>query len=251
MACDIPSHIYTFTFDPKPDWSHFFAYGDEIQRYFEDFADRHNTHRYIKLNTKVIEGCWNDDKGIWDITLENVKTGEQFQDWAHVFVNGTGILNTWKWPNIEGLHDFKGPIMHSAKWDHSIDFKDKTVGVIGVGSSSVQIVPQLQKQCKKLEVFIRSPTWISPPFGAGVLESDVRNGQKASPGSRQYTFTTDDKKAFTNDPDKHLMFRKKIEAEINGIFGMFIEHSPMSEAFRSSITEEMHRSVTYLPVVVD
>jgi cation diffusion facilitator CzcD-associated flavoprotein CzcO len=100
-------------------------------------------------------------------TLEDVNTQEQWHDWAHIFVNGTGILNTWKWPEIEGLHDFSGPLMHSAKWDHMVDFDNKVVGVIGTGSTSVQIVPQLQKICKEVQVFMRSPTWISPPFGSG------------------------------------------------------------------------------------
>ena len=138
----------------------------------------------MQLNTRVLEGRWNEQDGIWRLsvclsplfssieangcrTLEDVNTKEQRQDWAHIFVNGTGILNTWKWPEIEGLHDFSGPLMHSAKWDHTVDFDNKTVGVIGTGSSSVQIVPQLQKICKEVQVFMRSPTWISPPFGAG------------------------------------------------------------------------------------
>lgn len=83
-----------------------------------------------------------------------------------MLINGTGILNTWKWPDVTGLFGFKGPMMHSAKWDHSVDFKGKTVGVIGTGSTSVQIIPVLQKVAKKVNVFMRSPTWISPPFGS-------------------------------------------------------------------------------------
>lgn len=67
VACDIPSHNYTFTWDPKPDWSHFFAYGPEIQRYFEDFAKRHGSERYMKLNTKVLEGRWDEEAGIWNL----------------------------------------------------------------------------------------------------------------------------------------------------------------------------------------
>ena len=84
MACDIPvsygasiivgimltcgqSHNYTFTWDPKPDWSHFFAYGPEIQRYFEDFAERHGSKRYMKLSTKVLEGRWDEEQGIWNL----------------------------------------------------------------------------------------------------------------------------------------------------------------------------------------
>lgn len=94
----------------------------------------------MKLVTKVLEGKWNQEKAIWELTLEDQKSGKQWHDWAHVFINGTGILNNWKWPTIEGLHDFKGDLMHSAKWDPKVDFTGKTVGLIGTGSSSVQIV---------------------------------------------------------------------------------------------------------------
>lgn len=167
VACDIPSHDYNFTWDPKPDWSTFFAAGNEIQGYFEDFAARHGSCKYMKLDTKVIETRWDDSEGVWRITLEDQRTKELWHDWAHCFVNGTGILNSWKWPEIEGLHDFKGPVMHSACWDHSVDFNGKVAGVIGTGSTSVQIVPALQKICKQVQVYMRSPTWISPPFGAG------------------------------------------------------------------------------------
>jgi cation diffusion facilitator CzcD-associated flavoprotein CzcO len=167
VACDIPSHLYGYSWDPNPQWSHYFAYGPEIQQYFEGFVKRHGTEKYIQLNSKLIESVWDANEAIWNITLENTATGEITKDWAHVVVNGTGILNNWKWPQIEGLHDFQGPLMHSAHWDHSVDFAGKTVGVIGTGSTSVQIVPQLQKIAKEVEVYMRSPTWISPPFGGG------------------------------------------------------------------------------------
>jgi cation diffusion facilitator CzcD-associated flavoprotein CzcO len=105
--------------------------------------------------------------GLWTITLQDQNTMETWKDWAHVLINGSGILNTWRWPDIEGLHDFKGSLMHSAKWDHSIDLKGKTIGMIGTGSSSVQILPEIQKVAKHIQVFMRSPTWVSPPFGGG------------------------------------------------------------------------------------
>lgn len=152
-----------------------------------------------------------------------------------------GILNTWKWPEIEGLHDFKGPVLHSAAWDHSVDFNGKSAAVIGVGSTAVQIVPQLQKICKELQVYIRSPTWISPPFGAGALASDLQKGQEVDPGQRQYDFTEADIKKFREDPEYHLDFRKRIEAEINSLFGMYIQNSELSNQFRDIITKEMLR----------
>jgi cation diffusion facilitator CzcD-associated flavoprotein CzcO len=167
VACDIPSHLYTFSWDPNPKWSHYFAYGPEIQQYFEGFAKRHGSEKYMKLNSKVVEGVWDEEEGKWNLVIEDQKTGEKWDDWCHVLVNGAGILNNWKWPDIEGLHDFKGSLMHSAKWDHSVDFNGKNIGVIGTGSTSVQIVPALQPDVNHMKVFMRSPTWVSPPFGAG------------------------------------------------------------------------------------
>lgn len=103
--------------------------------------------------------------------LQDQVTKEIWHDWAHVFVNGTGLLNAWKWPEIEGLSSFKGDLMHSANWNHDVELENKTIGVIGTGSTSVQIIPNLQKIAKKVKVFMRSPTWISPPFARG-LESN-------------------------------------------------------------------------------
>ncbi|KAM5342812.1 hypothetical protein ACJ41O_013778 [Fusarium nematophilum] len=244
VACDIPSPLYTFSWDPKPDWSHYFAYGDEIQRYFEDFAERHGSKKYMKLNTKVIEARWNEEKGQWNLTLEDQTTKETWHDWCHALVNGTGILNTWKWPDIEGLHDFKGEMLHSASWRESVDFKGKSVAVIGNGSSSVQIVPALQPVVKDMKVFMRSSTWISPPFGGGVLENELRkDGEGDQPGKRQYKFTEEEKQRFRDDPEYHLMFRKRIEAEINQLFDMFRSGSATSDMFRKVITEEMNRRI--------
>lgn len=198
----------------------------------------------MKLNTKVVEGRWDEAKGIWNITLEDQNTKETWQDWAHCLINGTGILNSWKWPDIPGLHDFKGEKMHSAAWNLETDFKGKNIAVIGTGSTSVQIVPALQPTVGHMKVFMRSSTWISPPFGGGVLEADLRKGEVGDqPGKRQYAFTDADKEKFKNDPEHYLFFRKRIEAEINSLFGMFHQGSEMSETFRKVITEEMHRRI--------
>lgn len=131
--------------------------------------------------------------------------------------------------------------MHSAHWDHSVDFNDKVAGVIGNGSTSVQIVPALQKICKEVQAYMRSPTWISPPFGAGALTNDLQKGQDVNPGQRQYDFTEADIKRFREDPEYHLDFRKRIEAEINSLFGMYKQGSELSHQFRDVITKEMNR----------
>jgi len=197
----------------------------------------------MKLNTKVIEARFQAREGLWNIVLKDTKTGARTTDWAHVLINGTGVLNSWKWPDIPGLHDFQGPLIHSAKWDHDVEFSGKTVGIIGTGTSSVQIIPQLQKTCDRLSIFMRSPTWVSPPFGAGVMEKYLTKGAPISASQRQYNFTESDRKRFREDPAYHLEFRKAIEAEINGLFGLYKQDSEMSHYFKGLIEKEMHRYV--------
>ncbi|EXJ70203.1 uncharacterized protein A1O5_06271 [Cladophialophora psammophila CBS 110553] len=234
VACDIPAPMYTYSFDPNPNWSHYFAYGSEIQEYFEDFVRRYGIEKYMKLSTKVVEINWDANQGIWNIVVEDQITKEIRHDWAHVFVNGTGLLNTWKWPEIDGLFNFKGDLMHSAKWNHDVNFDNKTIGVIGTGSTSVQIIPQLQKVARKVKVFMRSPTWISPPFGTGPL-SALRKGEEVSLSTRQYKFKEEDKQRFRDDPQYFLQFRREIEAEINVMFEMYHQGSEVSENVKKLI----------------
>jgi cation diffusion facilitator CzcD-associated flavoprotein CzcO len=120
--------------------------------------------KYVKLNIKVEKCVWDNERGIWRITLRNTLSGLEINDWAHVLINGTGILNTWTCerlssdlrpdidtyfagtgPDIDGLKDFRGPVVHSADWNHKVDYAGKSIGLIGKGSSAVQIVPQVQK----------------------------------------------------------------------------------------------------------
>jgi cation diffusion facilitator CzcD-associated flavoprotein CzcO len=143
-ACDIPAHIYTYSFAPNPDWTTWFAYAPEILDYFKKFSDEHCLHRYVQLNSHVESATWLPDKGIYKLLIRDTKTGDFREDWSHVVVNATGNLNKWKWPDVQGLHDFLGPKMHSAAWDGSIDMKGKIVAIIGTGSTAIQIVPQLQ-----------------------------------------------------------------------------------------------------------
>lgn len=175
--------------------------------------------------------------GQWDRHPEHLG---KFRWYLNEGRSRTALTNEQKWPDIEGLHDFQGPKMHSACWDHSVDLQGKTIGVIGNGSSSVQIVPALQPIAKKMQVFMRSSTWISPPFGGGAL-TKLQKGKDVDPGQRQYEFTDEDKRRFKEDPDFHLQFRKEIEAEINGLFGMYRQGSELSDLFRKVITDEMHR----------
>lgn len=106
---------------------------------------------------------------MWNVTIRNLETNETFIDKAKILLKGTGILNAWAWPDIPGLHDFKGPYMHTARWDEKFDWTDKTVALIGAGSSGIQILPQIQPKAKKVVHFMRGKNWISP-VGYGAEE---------------------------------------------------------------------------------
>lgn len=234
---------YTYAFEPNPNWSTFYAYAPEIKEYFENFAKKYELDPYVTLDSRVLSATWIEDKGIYEVEIDC--NGETIHDWCHVFINGTGFLNSWKWPKIEGLHDFKGTLLHSANWDSSVSWKDKTVAVIGTGSSAIQIVPQIQKAAKHMTAFMRSVTWISPPIGAETLakkkaEAGIQESGEQKAQS-QYWYTEEDKKHFREDPAYHLQYRQTLESSVNAIFDLFIAHSETSEKAQEMMRAEMER----------
>ena len=123
-ACDVPAHTYTYSFEPNPSWSSVFAYSAEISAYLE---------RYIKTRHEIVGAQWDEAHARWDVRITDLATGRTFVDACHVLVNAGGILNSWKWPEINGLETFGGKLIHSADWDATVDLKGKRVGLIGNG----------------------------------------------------------------------------------------------------------------------
>ncbi|KAH7139734.1 hypothetical protein B0J13DRAFT_596754 [Dactylonectria estremocensis] len=171
LACDIPSYSYQFSFAPNPYWSSLYAPGPEIRAYMQDVAQRYGAMRYIKVSHKVEAASWNTGDKKWHITVLNLKTGRQFEEVADVLISAKGGLNQIFWPKITGLDTFKGKLMHSGAWDESYDARNKKIGIIGNGSSAIQIVPSLQSlEGTNLWCFARSPTWISRAFGDSAMQ---------------------------------------------------------------------------------
>ena len=131
---DVPAHLYTFPFDPNPNWSKFYADGDEILEYVEMICDKWNLRRDIKFDHKVTELVWVEEDAKWKITLR--VDGQEKVEFADFVVSAQGFLHRWKWPKIDGIHDFKGHKVHSAEWDHSYEYSHKRIGVIGNGKQS-------------------------------------------------------------------------------------------------------------------
>jgi cation diffusion facilitator CzcD-associated flavoprotein CzcO len=156
-ACDVESHLYSFSFEPNPEWSYMFARQAEIQRYLEGCADKHGLRDRIRLKSEVASARWDEARARWTV---ETKDGRRFE--ARAIVSGAGGLSRPAVPSIPGLEEFRGHTFHSARWDESFDLAGKRVGVIGTGASAIQIVPQIAKKAAKLDVFQRTPPWVIP-----------------------------------------------------------------------------------------
>ncbi|KAL3442851.1 hypothetical protein BJX65DRAFT_312463 [Aspergillus insuetus] len=162
--CDIPAHNYAYSFAPNPKWPNYYATAQQIHEYMHGVADRYDCNRYIKYQHAIKGAVWDEEDAKWEISVQS-PDGTVFQDRVDVFINAGGVLNNWKWPSIDGLHSFQGKLIHSARWDEDYDFTDKKVATIGIGSSGIQIVPQLAKHVSSMDVYVRTQTWISPAPG--------------------------------------------------------------------------------------
>jgi cation diffusion facilitator CzcD-associated flavoprotein CzcO len=155
LRCDVPSAFYQFSFDRNPDWSHFFSAGDEIQDYFRGAVDRFGLREHIELNTEVSGAEFTD--GRWRVHTADGRTRE-----ADFVISASGVLHHPVKPDIAGLDTFEGAVFHTARWDHSVPLDSKRVGVVGTGSTGVQIVSELAGTVPKLLMFQRTPQWVLP-----------------------------------------------------------------------------------------
>ncbi|KAL2862203.1 flavin-containing monooxygenase [Aspergillus lucknowensis] len=238
IGCDVPSHSYNFTFEPNPEWNGYYAYGGQIQEYFVNFAKKYGLERYIRFESTVVGATWMDEDGEWELQIRR-KDGTTFLDRCHVLINGSGLLNKWRWPDIKGRETFKGVMTHTANWDPAIEWKDKRVAVIGVGSSGVQVIPELVKGSSSLTVFIRSTQWIVPPAAIQDLrvfpDDPERSAQPAPAGKHSYT--EDEKILFRSDPERFLQYRKAVDGVMQERFPIFLRHHPLHGETRDMIRE--------------
>lgn len=227
-ACDIPSHNYQFTWEPNPGWTKFYSTSSEILQYFIGVAEKYGLYKYVKLQRFVSSASWDESKAVWNMEIRNLETGDVEHDWGHILINGCGVLNNWQWPDIPGLHSFRGTLMHSAAWRDDYDLNGKRVAVLGCGSSGVQIVPTIQPVVEHLTTFIRTPTWITAGFAQN----------HAGPGGANFAFTEEQKEEWRRGPKKYLAYRKQIEGELNTRFQFIIANSQeQAEAKQYSINE--------------
>jgi cation diffusion facilitator CzcD-associated flavoprotein CzcO len=155
-ACDIPSHLYEFSFAPNPDWTRRYAPQAEIQQYLEDVARRYGVFDRIHTGTEVQSARWDEERGRW---LIETSAGAYEAD---VLLAACGQLSVPKLPRVPGLDEFAGPAFHTARWRHDVDVAGKRVAVFGTGCSAIQVVPSIQPIAAHVDVYQRSPGWTLP-----------------------------------------------------------------------------------------
>lgn len=156
-ACDVPAHLYSFSFAPRPDWSRSYAPQAEIRAYLERCADDLDLRRHILFEREIVTAAWDDAGAVWRV---RARTGEELT--AHALVMAIGALSNPAYPRLRGIERFRGAQFHSARWDHGYDLRGKRVAVIGTGASAIQFVPQIQPRVARLYLVQRTPPWVLP-----------------------------------------------------------------------------------------
>lgn len=155
-ACDVPSHLYSFSFAPNPNWTHSFSPQPEIRDYLEGVTDRYQLRQHIRFGAELTQARWDHGRNLWRLSTTRGELA------AEVVISAAGALAEPRRPDIPGLDSFSGPVFHSARWDHGYDLAGKRLAVIGTGASAIQIVPEVQRVAKNLVVFQRTPAWVLP-----------------------------------------------------------------------------------------
>jgi cation diffusion facilitator CzcD-associated flavoprotein CzcO len=167
--------------------------------------------RNVQFNNRVKGAYWLEDRAQWRLVIEHL--GEERIEYADIVISARGFLSTWSWPLMPGLHDFKGQKVHSAGWDHSYDYSHKRIGIIGNGSSGIQILSEMAKlEGTKVTSFQRGPTWVVSRHTPAKLVG-------SSDPSFNPEYREEDKELFRN-PEELKRYRKLVQGNVNAAFKM-------------------------------
>ncbi|KAK2747146.1 hypothetical protein FQN57_002403 [Myotisia sp. PD_48] len=229
-ACDIPSHAYIYNFAPNPEWPNFYSYSPDIWAYLNRVCKTFDLRKYMTFSTEVIGAYWQEDKGEWKVSLRQTApdgTTKDIEESCHVLLNGTGILNNYKWPDLPGMEKFKGKMIHTASWPKEYQaeqWKNDTVAIIGSGASSIQAVPGMQPHVKHMDIFIRTGVWFVSIAGNDGLNKAYSDEEKAK---------------FRASPEKLVEHSKFIENQINGRWGAFYKDPVVQGQAQDALKKRM------------
>jgi cation diffusion facilitator CzcD-associated flavoprotein CzcO len=167
-ACDVPSHLYSFSFEPNPTWTRTFSPQPEIHRYLRHCAAKYGVLPHIRFHHELLDAQWDEREQRWFVETS------QGDYAARVLIAATGALSDPSVPDIPGLQSFTGRVFHSARWDHDYDLRGRRVAVVGTGASAIQFVPRIQPLVAELKLFQRTPAWIMPHPDRGLTALERR-----------------------------------------------------------------------------
>lgn len=156
-ACDVPSHVYSFSFDQNPSWSRAYSPQPEILEYMKDSAMRHGVYEKIRFDTEVESAHFDEERGVWTLEIVGAESVE-----AAIVVLGVGLLARPRIPNFEGFEKFEGTSWHSAEWNHDYDLRGKRIGAVGTGASAIQYVPAIADEVGDMALYQRTAPWVVP-----------------------------------------------------------------------------------------
>jgi len=226
-------------------WSKFYASAPEILEYWKGVVEKHNVRRLMRFGHECVEARWDEKACKWHVKFKVLATGHIMEDVADVFVTGIGVLNKWEWPDIEGLHQFEGKLLHSANWDPDYDATGRRVAVVGAGSSGIQIVPALQSLVKSMDHYIKGRTWIAASF-ANELVRERNEGEDGN-----FDYDPKEIEAWKRDPQSYLAYRKALEIGMQGGFAITHRGSKEHEAAWAAFAKDMRRRLHKKSEVAD
>ncbi|MAG30510.1 MAG: monooxygenase [Deltaproteobacteria bacterium] len=218
IACDVPSHLYSYSFALNPDWHYLASPGDEIQAYFEGVAARYEIEDSIRFGDPIVRCEWQGDG--WEVETGSGST-ERF-DWV---IAATGVLHHPKMPDIEGLESFGGACFHSARWDHDVPLDGRRIGLIGTGSSGIQITGSLAPRAGSFTLFQRTPQWVVPV--------------------EQVEYSEEQRAQFRSDPAALRAIHDQLDGEFHSTFATAVLNgeSAVFESIRQTCTERLDNHV--------
>jgi cation diffusion facilitator CzcD-associated flavoprotein CzcO len=213
-ACDVPSHLYEFSFEPNPRWSRRYAPQAEIQEYVESVAERYGALAQVRTNTEVTGASWDAERARW---LLQTSAGEHEAD---VLLTACGQLSVPKLPELRGLESFAGEAFHTAEWRDDVELAGKRVAIIGTGCSAIQTAPAIQPIVAQLDIYQRSPGWTIPKMDYAYSERAKRAFERFPALQRMdraaiFAFMDLGALAMTREPRLLAPFRALARRQIN------------------------------------
>ncbi|CAI7663108.1 unnamed protein product [Penicillium viridicatum] len=223
VGCDVPAHSYVLPFEPNPNWSKCYVGGGEIEKYIVDTVDKYELKDPIVFDTKLVKSIWNEERGKW--ALELTQNGTIIHDEADVLINGSGILNQWKMPDIAGLERCLLESLSTRLLG--------TKPVIGNGSSGVQIVPALQPKAARI---------VSVNLCPGITKDGM---------GTNFEYSEEEKAKFRDDPQAFLEYRKRVDCSVNTVYRLMLSGSEHNQMLFDAISGLMRQRLSENPELID